>query len=117
MAWMAVLLSTGVAARLTEPYLYKIVVDTLANGLVAGSFVAPQVRMLVLIVIIWFVLAVIVNATSAQASYLVWRIGNRSAQEVNMTGYRRLLQLDYAKHMAEHSSRRISMIWLARKSG
>ena len=103
--FLAILLFIGVGARLTEPYLYKVVVDTLTNGLVAGSFVAAQVRMLVIVVIVWFILAAIVNTTSAQVSYLVWRIGSNSSQETSMTGYRRLLQLDYAKHMAEHSSR------------
>ncbi len=103
--FLAVLLLVGVAARLTEPYLYKVVVDTLTNGLVAGSFVTAQVETLMLVVIIWFFLAVVMSTTGAQASYLVWRIGNISSQEVNLTGYRRLLQLDYAKHMAEHSSR------------
>jgi ABC-type multidrug transport system fused ATPase/permease subunit len=102
---LALLLFVGVGARLTEPYLYKIVVDTLTNGLVARVFAPAQVQTLVVVVIIWFVLAVLMNVTSSQTSYLVWRIGNRSSQEVSMTGYRRLLQMDYAKHMAEHSSR------------
>lgn len=102
---LAILLLVSVGARLTEPYLYKVVVDTLTNGLVAKSFVTSQINTLIVAVLIWFVLALIVNITSAQMSYLVWHIGNRSSQEVSVSGYRRLLRMDYAKHMTEHSSR------------
>lgn len=110
MAVLATLLFVSVAARLTEPYLYKVVVDTLTNGLVSGGFLASQTQTLVMVVAFWFVLAVIVNVASAQTSFLVWKIGNISSQEANISGYRRLLRLDYAKHMSEHSSRYTKII-------
>lgn len=100
-----VLLVITVAARLTEPYLYKVVVDVLTNGLIAMSFTNGQVNVLVAAVMFWFLLAVVINVTSAQTSYLTWKIGNYSSQEVHMTGYQRLLRLDYAEHIKEHSSR------------
>jgi ABC-type multidrug transport system fused ATPase/permease subunit len=103
--FLAILLFVSVAARLTEPYLYKVVVDTLTAGLISKSFLITQTHTLASVVIFWFILAVIVNLTNAQVAFLSWKIGNRSAQEVTVSGYRRLLQLDYAKHMAEHSSR------------
>ncbi|MBI4086152.1 MAG: ABC transporter ATP-binding protein [Candidatus Liptonbacteria bacterium] len=104
-AFLAVLLFVSVAARLVEPYLYKVVVDTLTDGIVAKGFAVAQIRILIFVVITWFFLAIILNITSAQAQFLVWKIGNRSSQKVHMTGYQRLLRLDYAKHMSEHSSR------------
>jgi ATP-binding cassette subfamily B protein len=107
---LAILLFVSVAARLVEPYLYKVVVDTLTAGLIAGSFVAAQMQFLAGIVALWFVLAAIMNVTSAQTQFLVWRIGNRSSQETSVAGYRRLLQLDYAKHLTEHSSRHTKIV-------
>ncbi|MBI4119352.1 MAG: ABC transporter ATP-binding protein [Parcubacteria group bacterium] len=103
--FLAILLFISVGARLAEPYLYKVVVDTLASGLIQKSFEAAQTKTLLLTVAAWFILAIILNITSAQTSFLVWHIGNRSAQEVQITGYKRLLRLDYAQHMKEHSSR------------
>ncbi|MBI4128438.1 MAG: ABC transporter ATP-binding protein [Parcubacteria group bacterium] len=105
MIFLSILMLVSVGARLTEPYLYKVVVDTLADGLIGKGFAAAQLTTLAVAVIIWFFLAIILNITSAQTSFLVWRIGNRSSQKVHMLGYRRLLRLDYAKHMAGHSSR------------
>ncbi|MBS3902879.1 MAG: ABC transporter ATP-binding protein [Anaplasmataceae bacterium] len=102
---LGLVLVVSVSARLTEPYLYKVVVDTLTDGLVAGSFLASQVQTLGIAVAIWFLLAVILNVASAQMSFLIWHIGNVSSQKIHMSGYRRLLRLDYAKHMSEHSSR------------
>jgi len=46
----------------------------------------------------------VINISSAQSSYLTWKIGNYSSQEVHMKGYERLLRLDYAEHLKEHSS-------------
>ena len=105
MVLLGVLLLISVAARLTEPYLYKVVVDTLANGLVSKIFIASQIQTLFIAVAVWFLLAVILNITNAQASFIVWYIGNRSSQDVHLEGYRRLLQMDYAKHAKQHSSR------------
>ncbi len=99
------LLVLSVAARLAEPYLYKVVVDTLTSGLFNGIFVAEQIQTLFTAVAIWFVLAIIMNIASAQMNFLGWKIGNGSAQYAHMRGYRRLLRLDYASHMATHSSR------------
>lgn len=102
---LAAMLFVSVGARLVEPYLYKVVVDTLTAGLVSGSFVAAQLNTIMVAVVVWFALAVVMNIAGAHLSFLSWTIGNKSAQEVHMTGYRRLLQLDYAKHATEHSSR------------
>src|SRR3989344_5257549 len=100
------LLLMSVVMRLAEPYLYKVIVDTLAAGLINSlNFTASQLQTLVIAVAIWFVIAVILNVTSAQAAYLTWKIGNRSSQRVSMAGYRRLLQLDYAEHIKRHSSK------------
>jgi len=103
--FLAILLFVSVAARLTEPYLYKVVVDTLTDGLVARGFVSAQFTTLIVSVAIWFFLAVVVNTASAQMSFLVWHIGIKSSEEIHLLGYRRLLKLDYEQHMAEHSSR------------
>ncbi len=105
LAALACLVTLGVSARLTEPYLYKVVVDTLTAGIVRGHFSNAQTTTLTEVVVAWFVLAIIVNISHAQSSFLVWLIGNRSAQAVHMAGYKRLLRLDYARHMKEHSSR------------
>jgi len=110
MILLGVLLLVSVAARLTEPYLYKVVVDTLADGLIDKIFVSSQVQTLFIALAVWFILAVILNITNAQASFLVWYIGNRSSQEVHLNGYRRLLQMDYAKHATQHSSRHAKIV-------
>ena len=106
----AALLFVSVAARLAEPYLYKVVVDTLTEGLVNKIFLDSQIRTLILAVAVWFFLAVLLNVTNAQSSFLVWFIGNRNSQKAHMAGYRRLLHLDYAKHAAEHSSRHAKIV-------
>ena len=105
LAWSFVLLLVSVVARLIEPYLYKVVVDTLTNGIVKGGFVAGDTQTLVTSVAIWFLLAVVVNITGAEGSFLVWKIGNIGSHTVQMTGYRRILRLDYAKYTKQHSSR------------
>ncbi len=107
---LGALLFVSVGARLTEPYLYKVIVDTLTTGLVNKIFLESQIRILFIAVAVWFLLAVILNFTNAHASFIVWRIGNRSSQKVHMTGYRRLLHLDYAKHASEHSSRHAKIV-------
>ena len=109
-AFWGVLLFVSVAARLAEPYLYKVVVDTLADGLISKFFLDSQVRTLIIAVALWFFLAVFLNITNAQSSFLVWYIGNKSSQKIHMTGYRRLLNLDYAKHASEHSSRHAKIV-------
>src|SRR3989338_4522717 len=109
-AFWGVLLFVSVAARLAEPYLYKVVVDTLADGLISKFFLDSQVRTLIIAVALWFFLAVFLNITNAQSSFLVWYIGNKSSQKIHMTGYRLLLNLDYAKHASEHSSRHAKIV-------
>lgn len=99
------LLLLGVIARLIEPYLYKVVVDTLTNGIVRGEFFSSDTRILVLSVVVWFLLAVITNIANAEGSHLVWKIGNQNSHTVQMAGYRRILRLDYAKYTQQHSSR------------
>ncbi len=108
--FLAILLVVTVAARLTEPYLYKVVVDTLTDGLIAGVFGAADMRTLITVIVVWFFLAVIMNVAGAQHSFLVWRIGNRNSQATHMMGYRRLLKLDYARHLAVHSSRHSKIV-------
>ncbi|MDP2656394.1 MAG: ABC transporter ATP-binding protein [bacterium] len=105
---MIVLLSLtvlGVCARLAEPYLYKVVVDTLSNGLIAGVFASAQMQTLIWVIVIWFFLSILQNVTSSQASYLVWKVGTTISQKVHIAGYRRLLRMDYSTHMSQHSSR------------
>ncbi len=91
-------------ARLGQPYLYKILVDSLANGLVAQSFDPATVHMMVVVVAIWFCLSVANNLINAETQYLGWEIGNVASQTVHMNGYHKLLQLDYSKHTQKHSS-------------
>lgn len=110
MLGLGILLLISVSARLTEPYLYKVVVDTLSSGLIKGDFLPEQVQTLLYAVGIWFILAVILNLATAQTSFLVWYIGNRSSQAIHMAGYRRLLRLDYAVHLKEHSSRQSKIV-------
>jgi len=104
-AYLITLTIVSVLARLAEPYLYKVVVDTLTNGLMQKVFLASQIHMLIVAVVIWFFLAIMLNLTSSQTSFLTWTIGGQNAKEVNLAGYRRILQLDYSKHMSAHSSR------------
>ena len=100
----------GVAVRCGEPYLYKVVVDTLADGLIGRRFLSSQIETLVMAVAAWFVLAILLNLISAQASYLTWEIGNLSSQRVHIAGYRRLLKLDYAAHLKRHSSKHAKIV-------
>lgn len=104
------LLVVGVLVRLAEPYFYKVIVDTLAASLGTGTFSPTQTNVLIICVSVWFVLAVILNLTAAQSFYLTWKIGNHSAQEVQMKGYQRLLRLDYAQHIGSHSSKLAKII-------
>lgn len=99
------LLLASVAARLTEPYIYKVIVDALTNGLTAGEFLPRQIDTLMIALAVWFFIAILLNITHAHQSHLTWKIGNVSAQKVQMMGYERLLRLDYAAHMKTHSSR------------
>ena len=99
-----VLVLLDTAARLVQPYLYKIIVDTLTNGIVAGNFAAQAVYTLFVTIAVWFVLALVNNIANAQSTYLGWQIGNQSSQWVHIEGFRRLLRLDYYKHTQKHSS-------------
>ena len=93
------------AARLGEPYLYKIIVDTLTDGIVANLFTSAHVTVLSTSVIVWAVLAFVTNIGSAQMNFLVWKIGNQNSQWAHLEGYKRLLRLDYQAHTRTHSSR------------
>src|SRR5882724_98105 len=99
------LLLLATAARLGEPYLYKVVVDTLTNGLVSKVFTSSAIHTLILSVVVWFVLAVIVNISTAQSSYLTWKTGHLNSDALHTRGYQRLLRLDYAEYIKDHSSR------------
>ena len=92
------------AARLVQPYLYKIIVDTLTSGIVAKLFTAADGMLLVKIVALWCGLAIVNNVTQSWASWLGWTIGNQSSQWVHMAGFKRLLRLDYYAHTQKHSS-------------
>lgn len=91
-------------ARLGQPYLYKILVDSLANGLVAQAFDPETARLLIEVVAFWFCLSVINNLLNAETQYLGWEIGNVASQDVHLDGYHKLLRLDYYKHTQKHSS-------------
>lgn len=91
-------------ARLGQPYLYKILVDNLANGLVAKAFDPATIHMLAVVVAIWFCLSVFNNLLNAQTQYLGWEIGTVASQVVHLDGYHKLLRLDYYKHTQKHSS-------------
>lgn len=97
-----VVLDTGM--RLLQPYIYKVLVDTLTEGIVASAFTPEAVRFLTELILLWFFLAIGNNIVNAQNHYLVWQIGNESSQRVHLKGYRRLLQLDYLNHTRKHSS-------------
>jgi ATP-binding cassette, subfamily B, bacterial len=93
------------ATRLIQPYIYKLVVDTLTVGITAGIFSAGQIDYLIKAIIVWFVVAVVYNLVNGQSHFLTWRIGNVSSQWIHDSGYRRLLRLDYSKHTKKHSSK------------
>jgi ATP-binding cassette subfamily B protein len=92
------------ATRLVQPYIYKLVVDTLTVGLTT-SFTQAQVEFLMKVLVFWFVVAVLYNIINAQSHYVTWEIGGLASQRVHMEGYKRLLRLDYHKHTQKHSSR------------
>ena len=95
---MLSLVTFSTIARLGQPYLFKVMVDTLATGLVAGLFTAMDLQFLLWVVCGWFVLTIFTTFASAQSQYLVWELGNYSSQKVHVDGYRRLLRLDYQQH-------------------
>ncbi|HLG25367.1 MAG TPA: ABC transporter ATP-binding protein, partial [Candidatus Gracilibacteria bacterium] len=92
-------------ARLVQPYLYKIIVDTLTEGIVADQFTSSAIQLLTTAIAIWFSLAVLNNIINAQNHFLVWQMGGVSSQWVHMEGFQKLLKLDYLKHTKKHSSR------------
>lgn len=98
------LVLVGIVARLIEPYLYKVIVDTLTNGIVAHNFTEEAVRLMISAIGIWFLLTLLHNIVNPQSNFLGWQIGNQNSQWVHMDGFRRLLRLDYFKHTQKHSS-------------
>lgn len=98
---LAFLILIEVAARLGQPYLYKILVD----GLIAGTFSQQVMRTLIIVVAIWFLISVLHNIINAETQYLGWEIGNKNSQWVHLDGYMALLRLDYYQHTQKHSSR------------
>ncbi len=99
-----VLIVLDAISRLVQPYLYKVVVDTLTEGLIANNFTEAALNVLMWTLAIWFVLAVSGNFFHAYGHYLGWDISNQSAQDAHMQGYRKLLRMDYHKHTQKHSS-------------
>ena len=92
-----VLMVVATLSRVVEPYLYKVIEDTLTEG-ISNSFTDEHLKILIGSVVIWAVLALITNITHAQQAFLTWRIGERSSQIAHMQGYKKLLDLDYQKH-------------------
>ena len=101
---MAGLIVLDAISRLVQPYLYKVVVDTLTDGLVASNFTEAAMQVLIWTIVIWFLLAVSGNFFHAFGHYLGWDISNQSAQDAHMQGYQKLLRMDYHKHTQKHSS-------------
>ena len=102
---LMVLMALVTVTRLGEPYLYKVIVDTLTSGIVAKVFSAGQIKILMGSVGIWAVLAIVTNIGDSWKHFLSWELGNQSSQWVHMDGYRRLLRLDHQQHTKRHSSR------------
>lgn len=93
------------ATRLIQPYIYKLVVDTLTVGITTAVFTQGQVDFLIKMLVCWFLLAVSYNFINAQSHFITWRIANVNAQWLHYAGYKRLLRLDYGKHTKKHSSK------------
>lgn len=102
---LAVLVLFEVAARLGQPYLFKILVDGLSEGLIARAFSPETIRSFIVIVALWFLLSVMNNLLNAETQYLGWTLGNQNSQWVHLDGYLALLRLDYYQHTQKHSSR------------
>lgn len=96
--------------RLAQPYIYKITVDTLTDGLIGGSFSEQAMQFLVMLVSIWFVISLVNNLVHAQGTYIGWKLANDSGYKTHMDGYRRLLRLDYHEHTKKHSSKQTKTI-------
>lgn len=93
------------ASRLVQPYIYKLVVDTLTVGITTANFTQAQVDFLMKVLVFWFAVAVLYNIVNAQSHFITWKIGSIASQKVHIDGYKRLLRLDYHKHTQKHSSR------------
>jgi ATP-binding cassette subfamily B protein len=102
--FLIVLLLLETAARLVQPYFYKVIVDTLTEGVAKNVFTAAQTQLLLYIVFWWFIFAVLSNVLNSTSNYTVWQLGNAASQRVHLDGFRKLLQLDYFKHTQKHSS-------------
>ncbi len=90
--------------RIVQPYFTKIVVDILSEGLIRNFFDPAQVRLLIIIIVIWFFMAIGNNIVNASGTYTVWRIGNVCSRIMHMDGFQRLLRMDYFEHTQKHSS-------------
>ncbi len=102
---LSFLIVISTAVRLAEPYLYKVVVDALTDGLLSHNFSEAILHTLLLAVGVWFCLSILNNILSSQSNFLVWAIGNDSSQWVHITGFKKLLRMDYFRHTQKHSSR------------
>jgi len=69
---LVVLRLVDTASRLVQPYIYKLVVDTLTVGLIAG-FTQMQVDYLMWVLFFWFLIAVSYNIVNAQSHYSLRR--------------------------------------------
>ncbi len=94
-----------VAVRLAQPYLYKVVVDALSMGLSdPAGFTKNLTQLLMSTILIWMLLSIGDNLLRAQMLFMSWKIGNKTSAEVHLSGFRKLLQLDYQRHTKTHSS-------------
>ncbi len=104
-AVLSMLILVSTAVRLIEPYLYKVIVDALTAGLLAKNFTDAAIHLLFVSVGVWFVLSVLNNILGSQSNFMVWQIGNDSSQIVHITGFKKMLNMDYFRHTQKHSSR------------
>lgn len=102
--FLAGLVLIDAALRLIQPFFFKLIVDTLSDGLVKNIFTSGQLQLMFQVIGMWFVMAVIGNVVNAQNHFLVWNIGSGCSEVVHMDGYQRLLKLDYHQHTQKHSS-------------
>ena len=101
---LVLLVVIDTAARIFQPFIYKILVDTLTTGLISKTFVQAQITLLIQLIIGWFFLSLINNIVHAENHFLVWNMGSVNSHRIHVDGYRRLLRLDYARHTKQHSS-------------
>jgi ABC-type multidrug transport system fused ATPase/permease subunit len=107
---LSLLIVADTLLRLAQPYIYKLLVDTLTEGLVGGVFTSEAAEFLIILVIGWFIISVLNNFAHAQSTYYGWMISNDCSEIVHMDGYRRLLRLDYQEHTKRSSTKNTKVV-------